>query len=172
MNRKSNPKKIKAEIEKLRLEIIRHNRLYYVQAEPKISDQAYDRLLRRLAGLESEHPEWITPGFPHPAGRRTALAEFETVRHAEPMLSLDNTYSANRNLDEWAAAFRRIAGEAVEFMVELKIDGVSVRLPIRNRILAQGATRGDGVTGDDITDNLKTLRRLPLQLNKKAPAGN
>lgn len=163
--------KIKAEAEWLRSEINRHSRLYYILAEPEISDEAYDRLYRRLQDLEAQYPVLITDDSPTQRVGGEPLTEFKSVRHAEPMLSLDNTYSADE-VSEWAARIQRLLpGEPVAFAVELKIDGVAVAVCYEDRRLIQGATRGDGATGDDITENLKTLRGLPRRLNDSAPAG-
>jgi DNA ligase (NAD+) len=163
--------KIKAEAARLRRDIDRHNRLYYVQNQPEISDPAYDRLYRRLLDLEAKYPELRTDDSPTQRVGGEALKEFQTVRHPEPMLSLDNTYSADE-VAEWVARVQRqLPGETVGFAVELKIDGVSVSARYADRRFVQGATRGDGVFGDDITENLKTVRSLPRQLDDGAPQG-
>jgi len=161
--------KTKQEIARLRRELEHHNELYYVRAQPEITDFEYDRLLQRLRDLEAKYPALVTPDSPTQRVGGAPLAEFVGVRHAEPMRSLDNTYSAE-DLAEWVARVHKgLPGENIDFLVELKIDGVAVSLQYRNRALAQGATRGDGETGDDITANLKTLRNLPLSLASKAP---
>ncbi len=160
--------KLEKELARLRSELDRHNRLYYIQAEPEISDGEYDRLYQRVVAIENEHPEWITPDSPTQRVGGAPLTEFTSVKHTEPMLSLDNTYSAE-DLVEWGARVQKgLPDEAVEFMVELKIDGVAVSLRYAERRLVQGATRGDGAVGDDVTENLKTLRTLPLQLKPSA----
>jgi DNA ligase (NAD+) len=166
-----NKANVKKEIEKLRRELEQHNRLYYIQARPEISDMEYDRLYRRLVELESAHPDLIEPDSPTQRVGGAPLSEFASVKHAEPMLSLDNTYSAE-DITEWVARVQKgLPDEPVTFMAELKIDGVAVSLTYAKRKLFQGATRGDGVTGDDITENLKTLRSLPWELNTPAPVG-
>lgn len=164
------PEKIRLEAERLRRELNRHNRLYYVLAEPEISDAEYDRLHRRLVDLESQYPSLAAPDSPTRRVGGEPLAEFTPVRHAEPMLSLDNTYSVEE-LSAWDERVRKaLPGEQVAYTVELKIDGVAVALTYRNRKFVLGSTRGDGVTGDDVSRNLKTLRSLPLTLEPRAPA--
>jgi len=171
MKRKSDIEKIKLEIDSLREAINRHNRLYYVLAQPEISDLEYDRLYRRLADLEQAHPGLITLDSPTQRVGGEPEQGFQPVRHAEPMLSLDNTYSEDE-LREWVERVQRgLPGEPVAFTAELKIDGVSISLKYQDRRFVQGATRGDGETGDDVTANLRTLRSLPLILATSAPAG-
>jgi DNA ligase (NAD+) len=159
------------EIDRLRAEINRHNRLYYVEAAPEISDREFDRLMHRLEELEAAHPELITPDSPTQRVGGEPLAEFKTVTHAVPMLSIDNTYDYNE-LREWDARVRRglNAGEPVRYVVELKVDGVAVSLRYENGRFTQGSTRGDGVRGDDVTANLRTVRGVPLVLDDAPPA--
>lgn len=158
------------EIAELRREIDRHNRLYYVEAAPAISDREYDRLLKRLEDLESAHPELISPDSPTQRVGGAPIEAFETVRHAVPMLSIDNTYTLDE-VREWEARVRKglTDGEAVRFDVELKVDGVAVSLRYENGSLVLGATRGDGERGDDITSNLRTVRGVPLTLADAPP---
>jgi len=163
---------LKKEVERLRQELNRHNRLYYVLAEPEISDAEYDRLYRRLQELEAAHPDLITPDSPTQRVGGEPLEGFTSVRHAQPMLSLDNTYS-EEELAEWDQRVRKaLPGEDVSYLVELKIDGVAIALKYKDRQFVQGVTRGDGVTGDDVTANLRTLKSLPLTLEATAPAGD
>lgn len=172
MPRPKSPATVRKEIGRLRETLRKHNRLYYVEATPAISDAEYDRLYRQLARLEAEHPELITPDSPTRRVGGAPLESFAPVRHAEPMLSLDNTYSVEE-LAEWDARVRKsLPGEEIAYCAELKIDGVAVALHYAERIFRQGVTRGDGEVGDDITENLKTLRGLPLRLGAKAPAGD
>jgi len=162
---------VKAEVERLRRDINRHSRLYYVLAEPEITDKEYDRLYRRLQDLEAQYPSLITDDSPTQRVGGEPLKEFQSVRHDEPMLSLDNTYSADE-VAEWVARVQRLLpGEAVAFAVELKIDGVAVAVRYRDRKFVQGATRGDGVVGDDVSENLKTVRNLHPRLNDSPPPG-
>lgn len=164
-------KTIEREIDRLRAEINRHNRLYYVDAAPEISDREFDRLLKKLEELEAEHPELITPDSPTQRVGGEPIEEFETVAHAVPMLSIENTYSYDE-VREWDARVRRglTPGETVRYVVELKVDGVAVSLRYDHGKFLQGATRGDAYHGDDITSNLRTLRGIPLTLTGDVPA--
>ena len=157
-------KEIKNKIEKLRREIVHHDRRYYVLSEPEISDKEYDDLLKKLEVLEKAHPGLITPDSPTQRVSGKALKEFKTVKHRQRMLSLDNTYSFEE-LKEWEErVYKGLGDKKVEFVAELKIDGVSSSLAYTNGILEIGATRGDGETGEDATLNLKTIRTIPLKL--------
>ncbi|MBI3312164.1 MAG: NAD-dependent DNA ligase LigA [Candidatus Omnitrophica bacterium] len=157
------------EIERLRKLIRHHDRKYYVETAPEISDAEYDRLYRKLQDLEKEHPEFLTLDSPTQRVGGEPLKEFAVVRHRVPMQSLDNTYSADE-LREFDARVRKGLGEtSIDYVVELKFDGVSVSLTYENGRLIQGATRGDGENGDDITANLKTLRAIPLSLSPPFP---
>jgi DNA ligase (NAD+) len=161
---------LKREAARLRAEIERHNRLYYVEAAPEISDREFDRLLKRLEAIEAAHPELVTPDSPTQRVGGEPLPFFQTVEHAVPMLSIDNTYSYDE-VREWDARIRRglTAGEPVRYVVELKVDGVAVSLRYENGRFVLGATRGDGYRGDDITANLKTVRNVPLKLENGFP---
>lgn len=164
-------KNVVHEIAQLRDELNRHNRLYYEEAAPEISDREYDRLMERLMELEAEHPELLTPDSPSRRVGGAPLAEFETVTHSVPMLSIDNTYSYDE-VREWDARVRKGLNkdEAVRYVVELKVDGVAVSLRYEEGRLVLGATRGDGERGDDITANLRTVREVPLTLHDHPPA--
>jgi DNA ligase (NAD+) len=158
------------EIEHLREEINRHNYLYYIEARPEISDLEFDRLLKRLEQLEHEHPELDSPESPtHKVGGEP-VEGFETVPHRLPMLSIDNVYD-EAGVREFDVRLRKLlAGdEAVEYVVEYKIDGVALALTYEGGRLVQGVTRGDGRQGDDITQNARTLIGVPLRLRGKAP---
>ena len=159
--------RIQEGIGRLRREIRDHDRKYYVENRPAISDQAYDRLLKELAQLEAAHPELVTPDSPTQRIGDQPVEGFKPVRHALRMLSMDNTYSPEelRAFDERVK--RHLAKKEVTYLVELKIDGVSVSLLYQEGKFVRGATRGDGSTGDDITANLKTLRSIPLFLDEK-----
>jgi DNA ligase (NAD+) len=161
---------VQGEIAGLRAEINRHNRLYYVDAAPTISDREYDRLIERLQALEAEHPGLITPDSPTQRVGGEPLAEFKTVKHAVAMLSIENTYNHD-DIREWDARIRRglTPGEAIRYVVELKVDGVAVSLRYEQGAFVLGATRGDGERGDDITANLKTVRGIPLILDDDPP---
>ncbi len=153
------------EIEKLRKEINYHNYRYYVLDDPVISDAEYDRLFRRLQELEEQFPDLITPDSPTQRVGAEPLEAFETVQHTVPMLSLDNAFS-EEEVREFDARLHRLLGisEPFEYTVEPKIDGVAVELVYMDGRFVLGSTRGDGVTGENITANLKTLPQIPLQL--------
>ena len=159
------------EVANLRAEIERHNRLYYVEAAPEIDDREYDRLIERLQTLEAEHPDLVTPDSPTQRVGGEPLAGFATVTHAVPMLSIDNTYNF-AEVREWDARIRRSLnpGETVRYAVELKVDGVAVSARYEQGIFVLGATRGDGEHGDDISNNLRTVRGVPKVLSDPAPA--
>jgi DNA ligase (NAD+) len=149
---------------KLRQEIEHHNYQYYVEARPEISDREFDRLLDELKQLEAAHPELITPDSPTQRVGGQPIEGFTTVMHREPMLSIDNTYSAEE-LREFDRRVRKLLGkEVVVYVVELKIDGVAISLTYEAGQFTVGATRGDGRRGDDVTHNLRTISGLPLRL--------
>lgn len=152
-------------IERLREEIRYHDRMYYVEAAPQISDLAYDRLYEQLRQLEQQHPELITPDSPTQRVGEQPVGSLVQVEHRLPMLSIDNTYQ----LDELAKYGRRVekllAGEAVEWVVEYKIDGVAASIIYESGRLVRGVTRGDGRVGDDVTHNVRTILDLPLVLS-------
>ena len=155
-------------IARLRLELEDHDRRYYVDARPTISDQAYDALFRELRELEAAHPELITPDSPTQRVGGKATAGFEQVRHAVPMLSLDNLF-AKEGLDglrKWILSVEKLLpATALEWLVEPKVDGLAVSLRYEHGRLVSGATRGDGEVGDDVTENLRTIRAIPLHLH-------
>ncbi|HMF18827.1 MAG TPA: NAD-dependent DNA ligase LigA, partial [Gemmataceae bacterium] len=160
---------IQDKIDELRRQINHHNHLYYVDAKPEISDREFDKLLEDLKKLEAEHPELITPDSPTQRVGGQPIEGFATVRHREPMLSIDNTYSADE-LREFDKRIKKLlGGEAVTYVVELKIDGVAISLTYEKGLFTVGATRGDGEQGDDVTHNLKTINGLPLRLHTKSP---
>lgn len=159
----------KKRIAELRDQIRRHDRLYYVEAKSEISDREYDRLYADLKELETQFPDLLTSDSPTQRAGGQPLKEFKSVRHTVPMMSLDNTYSVEE-LREFDTRVRKLLpDEKVEYVLEPKIDGVSITVRYEDGKLAVGATRGDGATGDDITANLKTIRAIPLQLHTKTP---
>lgn len=159
--------KPKQEIEKLRAELERHNRLYYLEAQPEISDYEFDQMLRRLADLEAKHPELDDPNSPTKRVGGAPIESFPTVIHDPPMLSIENAYSLDE-LRAWDERVRRGLGkDDVEYEAELKIDGVSISLLYENGALVRGATRGDGARGDDVTPNVRTVRALPLKIDPR-----
>ncbi|HMT07875.1 MAG TPA: NAD-dependent DNA ligase LigA, partial [Pyrinomonadaceae bacterium] len=159
---------VNEDIIKLRAEIEHHNALYYQQSEPEISDFEFDQLLERLKALETQHPDLITPDSPtqRVGGKADSLRPFT---HTVPLMSLDNSYS----LDELRAFTERCEklaeGRKLDYVAELKIDGLSVSLHYENGILTTGATRGDGSQGDEVTQNVKTIKSIPLKLRVDAP---
>lgn len=148
----------------LRQELHGHNYNYYVKNAPVISDEEFDRLMRELMDLEARHPEMADPNSPSVRVGSDLSQDFWQVRHASPMLSLGNTYSR----EDVQAFFERVreglGGEPFEIVCELKFDGLSISLLYENRRLVRAVTRGDGVTGDDVTANVKTIRTIPLEL--------
>jgi len=153
----------------LRRQINHHNRKYYVDAAPEISDREFDRLLEELQEIEKAHPELVTPDSPTQRVGGAPIDEFRTVRHRVPMLSIDNTYSPDE-VREWDRTTRKLlGGEAPCYVVELKIDGVAMSLTYENGLLTVGATRGDGERGDDVTHNLRTMPDVPLRLDTDRP---
>jgi DNA ligase (NAD+) len=158
----------KKRTEWLRREIRKHDYLYYIQNQPEISDQDYDKLFAELKALEAQHPEIVTPDSPTQRVAGRPLGEFTTVRHAVPMLSVDNTYNAEE-LKAFDERVRKQLGAAdYDYVVEHKIDGLAVSLRYVDGVLVTGATRGDGEVGDDVTANIRTIRAVPLCLMDEA----
>jgi DNA ligase (NAD+) len=155
---------VKQRIEKLREELNHHSYLYYVEAKPEISDQAFDKLLRELQDLETAHPEFITPDSPTQRVGGEPIDGFKTVEHAVPMMSIDNTYDEEevRAFDERVK--KLLDGPEPAYVLEPKVDGVASTLRYENGALVLAATRGDGRRGDDITSNARTIRAIPLRL--------
>jgi DNA ligase (NAD+) len=155
---------VQKRVDELRKQIDYHNQRYYVDAKPEISDRDFDRLLDELKTLEEQHPELLTPDSPSQRVGGKPIDGFKTVRHREPMLSIDNSYSSD-DLREFDRRVRRLlGGEPVTYVVELKIDGVAMSLTYANGVFTIGATRGDGEQGEDVTHNLKMIRDVPLRL--------
>ena len=155
--------------EQLRADLRRHEHLYYVQDAPEITDAAYDALMNELKRIEAGHPELLTPDSPTQRVGGKPAEGFKKVRHSRAMLSLDNAYSAEE-LADWDRRVRELAGPLpVEFMAELKLDGLSVALryePAGGGVsrLTTGVTRGDGQTGEDVTSNIRTIHSVPLTI--------
>jgi DNA ligase (NAD+) len=159
-------------IEQLRKEIRHHDYLYYVLNSPEISDIKYDKLMRKLKELEEKFPNLVTPDSPTQRIGATPLDEFETVRHSKPMLSLDRAIKEEEILRFDQRVKRELEKEEVEYVAEPKLDGLSVELIYENGRFIRGSTRGDGVIGEDVTENIKTIRTVPLILRsseKKVP---
>jgi len=157
------------EVEQLRQELRRHNRLYYIEARPEVSDAEFDKLLRRLQELERLYPELDSADSPSHQVGGEPIGAFPTVEHRQPMLSIDNVYdeAAVREFDQRLR--KLVTADTLEYTVEYKIDGVAVALIYEQGVLVQGVTRGDGRRGDDITQNARTLRGIPLRLETADP---
>ena len=155
---------VKERIENLRKELNYHSRLYYVYDRTEISDYEYDMLMQRLIKLEEEHPELITPDSPTQRVGSDISKEFTQVAHKYLMLSLGNTYSREDVADFYQRVSKGLEGEPFEIVCELKYDGTSISLTYENGRLIRAVTRGDGEKGDDVTDNVKTIRSIPLVL--------
>ena len=159
-----------ARIAELRLQIRHHEERYYILSEPEIADAEFDALMRELAALEAAHPGLVTPDSPTQRVGGRATDGFASCEHAQPMLSLDNAYS-EEELRAFDERVRRALGEtgavpdAVAYVAELKIDGLSIAVTYNNGLLVRGATRGDGVRGEDVTANVRTIRAIPLRLH-------
>ncbi len=161
---------------RLRAELEQHNVRYYVYDEPSISDAEYDGLMRQLEALEAEHPELVTPESPTQRVGAAPVSAFGSVRHAVPMLSLNNAFDE----EEVAAFDRRVTdtlrgagllgpAQQADYFCELKLDGLAISLRYEDGRLVQAATRGDGQTGEDVTSNIRTIKAIPLQLKGAAP---
>jgi DNA ligase (NAD+) len=157
-------KDIQREIEDLRNEIRRHEHLYYVLDAPEIPDAEFDRLMQRLKALEAAHPELVTPDSPTQRVGGKPREGFVKVDHSRPMLSLDNAFN-EEELRNWERRVRELAGtDQIEYVCELKMDGMSLALWYRGGRLERGITRGDGSTGEDVTTNVRTMRTVPLSI--------
>ena len=151
-------------IEQLRAEIRRHDHLYYVEDRPEISDRQYDQLIDDLEALEARHPELATPDSPTRRVGGMPIAGFRSVAHAQPMLSIDNTYSHDEVREFDARVKKALPGRKFHYMVDPKVDGLAMSLRYEKGLLVLAATRGDGVTGDDVTENVRTIKSVPLRL--------
>jgi DNA ligase (NAD+) len=160
----------KRRVEELRDLIDHHNWRYHVQDDPEISDAEYDELMRELRGLEEAFPELIVPDSPTQRVGGAPSDLFAPVRHRTPMLSLDNAFSWEE-LNAWGKRVERALGRQADFVCELKIDGIAVALTYESGAYTQGATRGDGFVGDDITANIRTIRSVPVRLRGKGHPG-
>ena len=165
-------KQIKDEIEQLRQTIRFHDERYYLHSDPVVSDYEYDQLMNRLKTLEEAHPELVTPDSPTQRVAGAPAQSFPSYTHSRPMLSLDNTYSVDE-LREWDGRVLRGAGRpVVEYVTELKIDGLSIAIIYEHGLLTIGATRGDGTIGEDVTQNIRTIRSLPLAIKTAGSDGD
>ncbi len=165
-------KSVEQKIANLRDEIREHDRHYYVEAAPSISDLEYDKLLSRLKDLEAAHPDLVTPDSPTQKTGDAPVAELQHVTHRVPMLSMDNTYNLEELQKYGDRTAKLLPGEEIAWVVELKVDGVAVAITYEEGKLARGATRGDGYVGDDITHNLRKMKDVPRKLaGKNVPPG-
>lgn len=163
------PKDAAARAEKLRELIAHHRKRYYVDNDPEISDSEYDRLERELLGIEAQYPELLRPDSPSLRVGGEPAEAFDTFRHATPLLSLDNAYN-EQELEEWQRRLQKTIGEAAaSYVVEPKVDGLSVAVHYRDGLLERGVTRGDGVVGEEVTANVRTIQSIPLRLVRRAP---
>ena len=163
---------VRSRIEGLREQVRYHNRRYHIEDAPEISDAEYDALYAELESMEAEHPELVTPDSPTQRVGGEPLEGFEEVRHTVPMLSLANARKTE-DLREWDARVRRLLGpeeeELLRYVTELKIDGLAVSLRYENGHFVRGATRGNGIVGEDVTQNLRTVRAIPDRLDDEPP---
>lgn len=166
MIEKKSKLEIKKEIEELREEIRKHNYQYYVLDQPLVSDYEYDQLMKRLIKFEQDYPRFVTPDSPTQRVGAKPLEQFMTAQHLSPMLSLSNAFSEQELLDFDQRIKKNISEQIYDYAVELKIDGLAIALLYENGILTRGATRGDGITGEDITQNLRTIGSIPLKLRE------
>ncbi len=157
-------KDVRQEIEKLREEIRRHEYLYYVLDQPEITDAEFDRLMRRLEELETQHPELVTPDSPTQRVGGKPREGFVTAPHSSPMLSLDNALNEAELRDFDRRVRSLLGGESYRYVAELKLDGLSLAVRYRHGVLVQALTRGDGLQGEDVTENARTIRSLPLRI--------
>lgn len=173
MNGSSKKYDIAQRVDALIGELQEHSHRYYVLSQPSVSDAEYDEKFRELQELEAAHPELVRADSPTQRVGAAPLAGFSTVSHKVPMLSLDNAMNEQELLDfdEQVRRFLSRDGhsvDAIEYTVEFKFDGVAVSLAYENGVLTQGATRGDGTTGEDVTSNVKTIKAIPLKLRGAA----
>src|SRR5436305_11610654 len=162
----SKPKNILDELEALRDEIRRHEHLYYVLDAPEVLDAEFDQLMQQLKKIEAEHPELVTPDSPTQRVGGKPREGFVKVEHSRPMLSLDNAYN-EEELRAWERRVHELTGRTdVEYVCELKLDGMSLALTYTAGQLDKGVTRGDGYVGEDVTTNVRTIRSVPLSVGK------
>src|ERR1700724_2062378 len=161
------PKDIEKKMEALREKIRHHEYLYHVLDNPEISDLEFDKLMQQLKDLESEHPTLVTPDSPTQRVGGKPREGFVKMRHSTPMLSLDNTYN-EEELRGWERRVHELTGRSeVDYVCELKLDGMSLALVYEGGKLVRGATRGDGTVGEDVTLNVRTVRSVPLSISKE-----
>ncbi|WP_317128945.1 NAD-dependent DNA ligase [Mangrovivirga cuniculi] len=155
-------------IQELTKELNYHNHLYYVEHKTEISDREFDIKMKELEDLEDKFPELKQPDSPSQRVGGEVTKEFETVKHRFPMLSLSNTYS-KEEIIEWENRIKKLIDHPLTYVCELKYDGVAISVRYENGIISQAITRGDGVQGEDVTTNVKTIRTIPLKLKGDHP---
>lgn len=160
---------VESEIKKLREELARHNHLYYIESRPEISDYDFDMMLKKLIELETKHPEFDDPNSPTKRVGGDITKSFQTVKHDVPMQSLGNSYSESEIEDFITRIQKELESESIEFVCELKYDGVAIAIKYENGSFKQALTRGNGVQGDDVSNNVRTIRSLPLKLRGDYP---
>ena len=163
-----NKEEAKARISELSKIIENHNYNYYILTQPTISDYDFDMLLNELIDLEKQFPDLVLPDSPTQRVGGDLTKEFKTVKHRYPMLSLSNSYNIEE-VKEFISRIKKTIEEDVEFVCELKFDGVSISLTYENGLFVKAVTRGDGTQGDDVTTNIKTIRSIPLRLKGNYP---
>jgi len=168
MNIPNDKKKAKERVQELREKIRYHDRKYFIEDNPEISDYDYDQLVRELEALEEAYPELITPDSPTQRIGPGKIDEFETVEHKSEMLSLEKAFNEEELIDFDNRIKRNWKNQRIEYVVEPKIDGLGVALLYENKSLKRGATRGDGAKGEDVTPNVKTIRTIPLKLSESS----
>jgi DNA ligase (NAD+) len=164
---KAAPASVKKEVEELRAKLRHHEYRYHVLDDPEISDAAYDRLLEKLKELEAAYPEIVALESPTARVGAPPREGFQTVRHTRPMLSLDNAFSFDALRDFDRRVREGIGRESIEYIAEHKFDGLSIALWYEDGVLVRGITRGDGTTGEDVTPNVRTIRSIPLRIDKE-----
>src|SRR5258708_3191082 len=163
----SSSKDVEKKVEALREKLRHHEYLYYVLDQPEISDSEFDKLMRQLKDLETEHPALVTPDSPTQRVGGKPREGFVKVPHSSPMLSLDNTYN-EEELRVWERRVHELCGRSeVDYVCELKLDGMSLALIYEDGRLVRGITRGDGSVGEDVTLNIRTVRSVPLSIPKE-----
>src|SRR5438477_8439427 len=164
---KAAPVSFKKEVEDLREKLRHHEYRYHVLDDPEISDAAYDALLQKLREIEAAHPELVTSDSPTARVGAPPREGFQTVRHTRPMLSLDNAFSFDALRDFDRRVRESIGRDTIEYIAEHKFDGLSIALWYEDGVLVRGLTRGDGTTGEDVTPNVRTIRSIPLHIDKE-----
>src|SRR5260370_24020006 len=164
---KDDLKRARAEIDKLSEQINHHNHLYYVLDNPELTDAEYDALMRRLEALEREHPELLTPDSPTQRVGAAPSEKFGAVTHHKMMMSLSNAMDA-QEMVEFDKRIKRLlrSDDDIEYAAEVKLDGLSVEMVYEHGALTVASTRGDGINGEDVTANIKTIKSVPLHLRK------